>query len=106
MSNFNKKTSSNCTQPKTPAGPTRRQKSPSNRQPENSDAAVRKASKGDQVVELLKRPQGATLDEIVNATSWQRHTARAALTGLRKKGNVINSEKQNGVRRYRIAASA
>ena len=53
------------------------------------------ASKGD---------SGATLDEMVTLTGWLPHTTRAALTGLRKKGHVITSDKIDGVRTYRAAA--
>lgn len=59
-------------------------------------------SKIDQVVALLCRPTGATLDELVAATGWQPHTTRATLAGLKKKGHVITSEKVGGVRRYRV----
>jgi hypothetical protein len=57
------------------------------------------------VLDLLRRPEGATLDDLVAATSWLPHTTRAALTGLKKKGHVISSEKRDGVRRYRIVAA-
>jgi hypothetical protein len=30
----------------------------------------------------MSRPKGATLDEMIEATDWLSHTARAALTGL------------------------
>ena len=57
----------------------------------------------DKVIALLERSDGATLQELVAATDWQPHTTRAALTGLRKKGHIINSEKIDGVRRYRMS---
>ena len=58
------------------------------------------------VLELLGRPAGASLDQIVEATGWLPHTTRAALTGLKKKGHVITGEKPaNGPRIYRIGAS-
>ena len=38
---------------------------------------------------MLKRPSGVTLDAICKATGWQRHSARAALSGLRKAGHEI-----------------
>lgn len=38
------------------------------------------------VISLLSRPEGASLDQLVEATGWLPHTTRAALTGLRKKG--------------------
>lgn len=61
-------------------------------------------SKTARVITLLQRQDGASLDELVAETGWQRHTTRAALTGLRKKGYVIASERVNDVRRYRAAA--
>ena len=54
------------------------------------------------VLNLLKREQGATLEELVEATSWLPHTARAALTGLRKKGHAIERSKTEGVSRYSV----
>lgn len=63
-------------------------------------------NKSDLVVTLLKRDGGTTLDEMVAATSWLPHTTRAALTGLKKKGHQVVSEKADGVRRYRIESSA
>ena len=59
-------------------------------------------TKTDQVLDLLSRPDGATLEQLVAATGWLPHTARAALTGLKKKGHTLFSEKSDGVRRYRI----
>lgn len=54
------------------------------------------------VLELLRRPEGATIEQLVAATSWLPHTTRAALTGLKKKGHALISEKSDGVRSYRI----
>lgn len=39
--------------------------------------------------QLLEQGGGATLDEICAATGWQAHSARAALTGLRKGGATV-----------------
>jgi hypothetical protein len=47
-----------------------------------------------QVVGLLQRDQGATLDEVVAATGWLPHTSRAALTGLRKRGYAIERQQR------------
>ena len=49
-------------------------------------------SKADLVIALLSRGKGASIDEICNATKWQKHSTRAFLTGLRKKGLVIIRE--------------
>ena len=64
-----------------------------------------RVNKSDFVIALLQRSGGATLDEMVAATNWLRHTTRAALTGLKKKGHQITSEKADGARRYRIENS-
>lgn len=55
-----------------------------------------------QLIALLERNEGASLNDMVVATGWQPHTTRAALTGLRKSGKIIESDKVDGVRRYRI----
>jgi hypothetical protein len=58
------------------------------------------------VITLLKSAEGATLDQLMKATGWQAHTTRAALTGLKKKGHVIEREKHDDGSCYRIAAGA
>ena len=65
-------------------------------------AAAPRSTKANAVIELLCSAGGATLNELIAATSWLPHTTRAALTGLKKKGHVVTSEKLDGVRRYRI----
>ncbi len=55
---------------------------------------------------MLQRPDGATIDQIVKATGWQRHTVRGAIAGALKKklGLSVTSEKaEDGPRVYRIA---
>lgn len=66
-------------------------------------AERKRESKIDKVITLLKREQGATLAEMVQATGWQSHTTRAMLTGLKKKGHVVTKDKRDGVTCYRIA---
>ena len=63
-------------------------------------------TKTDIVLALLKRTGGATLNEIVEATGWLPHTTRAALTGLKKNGHIIERMKVDGVSRYAITESA
>lgn len=58
-----------------------------------------------QLILMLSRTSGASLAEKVDVTEWQAHTVRAALTGLKKSGHVITSEKVEGVRRYTIVES-
>jgi len=58
-----------------------------------------------EMIALLQRAKGATLDELVAATGWQAHTVRGAMSGVLKKrlGLSILSEKiENRGRVYRI----
>jgi len=58
------------------------------------------------LIAMLKREEGATLDQLVKATGWLPHTTRAALTGLRKKGQVITRSKDERGSCYRIVKAA
>lgn len=73
--------------------------------PPTANVGTRKAhSKQQQLAMLIVRDEGATLDQMIAATGWLPHTTRAALTGLKKKGYVISSDKVAGVRTYRAVA--
>ena len=61
-------------------------------------AAPRSGTKIAQVIALLERDIGATLNELVAATGWLPHTARAALTGLRKRGYAAALDRSNAER--------
>jgi hypothetical protein len=68
---------------------------------------TRENSKQAQVIELLKRPDGATLNQLIEATGWQAHTVRGAMAGALKKklGLTITSDKAAGQERtYRISS--
>ena len=78
--------------------------------PQTTDAPrenkIREGTKQALLIEMLKRPTGATLNEIVTATGWQSHTARGAMAGALKKklGLTITSEKDEVRGRvYRIS---
>ncbi len=61
------------------------------------------------ISEFLKRPEGATLDEIIGITAWQKHTVRAFIshTLAKKHGYQIVSEKPvGGQRSYKITGIA
>jgi Protein of unknown function (DUF3489) len=45
----------------------------------------RTGTKQAQMIELLKRPEGATVEQIAAATGWQHHTIRGAISGALKK---------------------
>ena len=65
------------------------------------------ATKSSQVCKLLSRPRGATVPEIMAATSWQNHSVRAFFTGLRKKGLLLaREERTSGDQAYRLVQPA
>jgi hypothetical protein len=70
--------------------------------------APREGSKSSQVIAMLKREGGTTLEEIMTAMAWQKHTTRAMLSAggsLRKKhGLIVTSEKVGDKRVYSIKA--
>jgi hypothetical protein len=74
--------------------------------PTQKTSAAPRETKIGKVIALLKGKPGATLEEMVNATGWQPHTTRAALTGLKKKGHIIERDKRGDVTCYRITGSA
>ncbi len=67
-------------------------------------APAKSLSKQEALAALLLRDEGATLEKMIAATGWLPHTTRAAITGLRKKGFVIDSDKVGGVRTYLAVA--
>lgn len=63
--------------------------------------------KSDNVNKLLRRAKGATVAEIQDITSWQAHSIRAFLSGLRKKGAALTKEqRKSGETTYRLASKA
>lgn len=67
---------------------------------------TRENSKQASIIEMLKRPEGATIAQIVELTGWQAHTVRGTFAGAFKKklGLTIVSQKARGEERiYRIA---
>ncbi len=55
---------------------------------------------------MLDAPGGASLASLMAATGWQAHTVRAALSGLRKAGIVLDRTKVADDTIYRIVAGA
>ena len=67
----------------------------------------RETSKTAQLIEMLKRPKGATLEEVMAKFGWQIHTTRAIMSAggslTKKHGLTVISEKVGDSRTYRIA---
>ncbi len=56
-----------------------------------------------QILALLRRKRGASMRDLKVRTGWQAHSVRAALTGLRKRGAIIERHSEASGSRYRIA---
>ena len=65
-------------------------------------------SKQAAVIAMLRRPEGATIEEVASAMGWQRHTVRGLFSGTLKKklGFALASAKEEHGRVYRVAGSA
>jgi hypothetical protein len=70
--------------------------------------ASKPGSKLQALLDLLQRPEGASIAAMMAATGWQAHSVRGAIAGTIKKklGHVVDSEKIDGARIYKIAAEA
>ena len=69
-------------------------------------AVARPASKTARVLAMLRRPEGATLQQIMRATGWQTHSVRGFISGTvgKKMGlHVESSKAADGERNYSIA---
>ncbi len=67
------------------------------------------ASKQERMIALLKRDDGATIDELIGATNWQKHSVRGFLSAtVRKKLSLplMTELRSTGERVYRIADAA
>ena len=61
-----------------------------------------KTTKQAQIIETLSTKKGASIDEMMKLTGWQKHTVRGVLSRVIKKleGFELSSEKQDADRRY------
>ena len=97
-----------CGQETAPAAdtPPKAKKAATGRDGATEAGKARTGTKQALVVEMLRRSEGATVDQIMEATGWQRHTVRGAFAGALKKklGLTIASEKvEDRGRVYRVA---
>jgi DNA-binding IclR family transcriptional regulator len=53
------------------------------------EPAAPRVTKAAKLLTLLQTGTGASLEDMAEATGWQPHTVRAAMTGLKKKGHTI-----------------
>ena len=66
---------------------------------------LERVTKQERMLTLLSRPEGASIEEMMQATDWQQHSVRGFLAGTVKKKlgfSLTSSKPDDGVRRYRI----
>ena len=61
-----------------------------------------RVTRRDQIVAMLIHANGASIAELMAATGWLPHTTRAALSGLRKTGMLLERTSEDADSRYRI----
>jgi hypothetical protein len=75
----------------------------------NTPRKTRKGTKQEALIAMLKRPEGASIDEIMEVTGWLGHSIRGFIAGTVKKklGLEVTSEKVEGRGRiYRLDPAA
>jgi hypothetical protein len=72
--------------------------------PSDPQPQPERATKWALLLGLISREGGATLQELTSATDWLPHTARAAITGLRKRGHDVQCQRVDGVTRYMVGS--
>jgi hypothetical protein len=78
-----------------------------NQEPATPQQPRSKGGKQQVLVDLLTRAEGATIAQIVTATSWQAHSVRGVISGVLKKKlglHIISEKTKGGERIYRVAA--
>jgi len=66
---------------------------------------AKQPGKPELLLRLMRRKQGATVTGLQDATGWQPHSVRAALSGVRKKGvGITRSKNPKGDTVYRAEA--
>ena len=78
--------------------------------PARADQPVkhRAGSKQARVIEMLMKPEGTTIDDIMKATDWQQHSVRGFFAGIiqKKLKLTLTSEAAEAGRIYKVTASA
>jgi hypothetical protein len=80
---------------------------PKKKAPKSARNDAREGSKTAMILDLLKRPGGATAKELLKVTGWQPHSLRGFISGTvgKKLGLTVTSAKgEDGERSYSIKA--
>jgi Protein of unknown function (DUF3489) len=77
-------------------------RSKSKKRTRTNAVTTRADTKQAQLIAMLKRPEGATIEEIVNAFGWRPHTVRGAIAGALKKKLGLNVQSEKDQQRGRV----
>jgi hypothetical protein len=80
---------------------------PKKKAPRSARNDAREGSKTATILDMLKRPNGATAKELLKATGWQPHSLRGFISGMlgKKMGLTVTSAKgEDGERSYSVKA--
>jgi hypothetical protein len=83
----------------------RRPKSQKTAKQAKPGAGAREGSKAARVLDLLRRPDGASSKELMKATGWLAHSVRGFLSGTvakKMKLKLVSAKRQDGERRYSV----
>lgn len=93
----------------TPAPKKAKSAKPKAAKPAQKAKAEEGETKLDKVIKLLSRKEGASIQDLVDATEWQPHTVRSALSHAlaKKRGyKIVSSKEKGGKRIYKIETPA
>ena len=101
-------TNSSRPEAKTPPRPKRKpvKAEPVKKRPATAKTAAHGTKKA-KLLSLLRRPGGASLDQLTKASGWQAHSVRGFLSGELKKKmglRVQSAKHSDGVRTYRLSS--
>ena len=68
-------------------------------------APIKPGTKAEKITNLLHRKEGATIQQLIEATGWQAHSVRGFISGTLRKRlglNILSKKDGQGIRRYRI----
>jgi len=85
----------------------KRKKTTARKSPSAKTPSKKTNTKQDQLLALLRRPQGTTIEHAAKTLAWQPHSVRGFISGVLKKrlGLTIASDKSEGERVYRVSSA-